>query len=261
MPTVDNARYGYPCWIDLTTTDLEKARSFYAALFTWSFQDMGPEFGNYHLISIGNDVVGGAMQYNAEFMGPDPINAWSLYFATEDVDSSIAKAVELGGKSHTPTMQVGEQGTMGEILDPSGALVGLWQPGQRKGFDRYGEHGFPGWFELHTRDFNATTTFYRALFNAEIGIEEMSDSMRYHTLRVDGRDVAGIWDIVGVLPDDYPAEWNTYLIANDVDAALEVARTHGATVLMEPEDTPYGRMATIQDPAGAIFNLNDQSEL
>lgn len=260
MPEYNEIRYGAPCWIDLTTTDLEKVKPFYGALFNWNFQDMGSEFGNYNIISVGEDVVGGAMQYNAEYMGPVPINAWSVYFATEDVESAITKAVELGGKGHTPAMQVGEQGTMGEISDPSGVVVGLWQPGQRKGFDRYGEHGFPGWFELHTRDFDAASAFYQAFLNAEIGVEEMSDSMRYHTLRVNDADVAGIWDISGVLPEEYPAQWNAYLVVDNVDASIELARTHGASVIMEPEDTPYGRMATIQDPTGAILNLNDQSE-
>lgn len=255
MPRYEETIFGTPCWIDLTTTDLEKVKPFYSALFNWTFQDMGPEFGNYNLISVGEDVVGGAMQYNAEFMGPNPINAWSLYFATEDVESSITKAVELGGEIRTPAMQVGDQGSMGEISDPSGALVGLWQPGQRKGFDRWGEHGFPGWFELHTRNYDDVGPFYSQLLEADLVTDTIGEGMRYGTLDVYDNQSAGIWDINGVMPDDYPAQWMIYLIVNDTDAAIATAREHGGSVLMEPEDTEHGRMSSLQDPAGTVFNI------
>jgi len=36
----------------------------------------------------------------------------------------------------------------------------------------------------------------------------------------------------------------------DVDAHLEVAREHGATVLSGPEDSPYGRLYRAEDPEG-----------
>lgn len=255
MPKVEKTTFGTPCWIDLTSTDLEAVKPFYKALFNWSFLEMGPEFGNYNIISVGEDVVGGSMQYNADFMGPDPINSWNLYFATPDVETSSTRAVELGGSLNTPAMQVGDQGTMGEVKDPSGALVGLWKPDNRKGFDRFGEHGFPGWFELLTHDYDSATRFYSELFGAELGSEPMGDDMRYATLNIDGEPSAGIWDINGVLPDDAPTQWNIYLIVNDTDATIETAKANGGKVLMEPEDSPYGRMSTLADPAGATFNI------
>lgn len=255
MPTYDETIFGTPCWVDLTSTDLDDVKSFYTALFNWSFQDIGEDFGHYNIISVGDDVVGGSMQYNSEFMGPVPINAWSLYFATEDAEAAITKAVDLGGKGITPPMQVGDQGTMAEVSDPTGAAIGLWQPENRKGFDRWGEHGFPGWFELHTRDFDAAGNFYSSLLNVELGTNSMEADMRYHTLDVNGNAHAGIWDITGVLPEEAPSQWNVYFIVDDTDAAIATAKQNGGSVLMEPDDTPFGRMSTIADPAGATFNI------
>ncbi len=253
MPKYDETIYGTPCWVDLTSTDLERVKPFYAALFNWSFTDTGEDFGHYNIISVGEDVVGGTMQYNPEFMGPVPIDAWSVYFATENVEDAIARAVDLGGKGYTEAMEIGDQGTSGEVTDPSGALIGLWQPNQRKGFDRWGEHGFPGWFELHTRDFEGASQFYPAFLGVEIATEPMGEGMRYGTLNVNGNATAGIWDIKGVLPEEAPSLWNVYLIVDDTDAAVETARQHGGAVMTEPEDSPYGRMSTLQDPAGASF--------
>lgn len=255
MPKHEETIMGTPCWVDLTSTDLEKTKPFYAALFGWNFDDTGPDFGHYNIISVGEDVVGGSMQYNADFMGPEPINTWSMYFATPDAIESVARAEGLGGATTTPPMQVGDQGTMAEATDPSGVAFGLWQPDQRKGFDKWGEHGFPGWFELHTREFDAASTFYSSLLGAELGSDEMSEDMRYHTLNVNGNPSAGIWDITGALPDEAPVGWNLYFIVDDTDVALATVRENGGTVLMEPEDTPHGRMSTVQDPAGAVFNI------
>ena len=234
MPAYTEVNYGAPCWVDLTSTILEDVKPFYSALFNWTFQDIGPEFGHYNLISVGNDIAGGAMQFSPEFMGPVPIDAWSLYFATEDVEATISRAVELGGKGFNQAHQVGEQGTMGELVDPSGAIVGLWRPEQRKGFDRYGEPGFPGWFELTTRDFDDVSSFYASLFNAEVGNSIDSDGIHYQEMHVGGRPSFGIWDVSDTEPEDQPARWNVYFVIEDTDAAVATAKKNGGSVVMEP---------------------------
>lgn len=43
------------------------------------------------------------------------------------------------------------------------------------------------------------------------------------------------------------------MVASDADAAVASASAAGGTILAEPFDTPYGRMAGITDPHGATF--------
>ena len=45
---------------------------------------------------------------------------------------------------------------MAVVTDPGGAAIGIWQPGLHKGFGIYDEPGTPSWFELHTRDYDAS---------------------------------------------------------------------------------------------------------
>lgn len=261
MPKYEETIFGTPCWIDLTTADIESVRPFYTAIFGWSFQDMGPEFGNYNIISVGEDVVGGAMQYSAEFMGPEPINAWSLYFATADITESIRKVEELGGNITFPPMQVGDQGTNAEATDPGGVQFGLWQPDQRRGFDRWGEHGFPGWFELQTRRYDDVGPFYSKLLEADLVTETIGEGMRYGNLNVYDQSYAGIWDINGVMSENDPESWNIYLIVDDTDIATAAARENGGTVVSEPRDSDHGRMATLKDPTGSLFNIISAGEM
>ena len=47
MPTRDGAPLGAPCWIDLLTSDLQRSQEFYRAVFGWTFESAGPEYGGY----------------------------------------------------------------------------------------------------------------------------------------------------------------------------------------------------------------------
>ncbi len=55
-----------------------------------------------------------------------------------------------------PAMDVMELGRMAVVVDVGGAVIGMWQPGLHRGFGIYDEPGTPAWFELHTRDYDAS---------------------------------------------------------------------------------------------------------
>ncbi len=261
MPKFEGPVFGAPCWVDLTVGNLDAVKPFYAALFGWEFADQGEQFGHYNMVSIGGAVVGGAMQYSAEYMGPEEINAWSTFFATENAEASLQAASEHGGQVITPAMEVPTQGTMASATDVTGANYGLWQPAARRGFDKFGEHGFPGWFELHTRDFDAAGTYYSAVLPAELTDMPMGDDARYATLNINGEPQAGIFDVAASLPEGVPNHWLVYFIVDDTDAAMETARNHGGTVLSEAVDSPQGRFAKLQDPSGATFFVISGAEM
>ncbi|MCO5217970.1 MAG: VOC family protein [Thermomicrobiales bacterium] len=260
MPKNDQIIYGAPCWVDLTNTDIEGTKSFYNALFGWDFADMGEDFGHYNIITIGEDAVGGAMQYSPEFMGPNPINAWSVYFSAPSAEEAVASAVAHGGTVMAPPMQVAEQGTNAVVFDATGAEYGIWQPDQRVGFDRWGEHGFPGWFEMQTRDLDASVAYYSSVLPVELGDEPMPEGMSYKTLNINGQPHAGIYDATTVMPESVPNYWTIYFIVNDTDTAVAIAQAHGGTLVMPAMDSPHGRMAGLTDPAGAFFFVINDDE-
>jgi predicted enzyme related to lactoylglutathione lyase len=57
------------------------------------------------------------------------------------------------------------------------------------------------------------------------------------------------------LPDDVPSHWTVYIEVADVDATAARAVELGGAVVDQPEDTPYGRLASITDHAGARIRL------
>ena len=71
----------------------------------------------------------------------------------------------------------------------------------------------------------------------------------------DAKPVAGICHARG--PNaDLPPQWLIYITVSDLDQSVQRCRDTGGKVLREPRSMgSYGRLAVIQDPAGAVAAL------
>jgi predicted enzyme related to lactoylglutathione lyase len=111
--------------VELNTTDVSKAKSFYGALFDWKLEDaeMGPGF-TYTMIGVGSGTGGGMMQQ----MMPGAPSSWLAYVLVEDIAAATAKAKSLGAKVMKDVTEVPGAGWLSIIVDPTGACLGLWKP-------------------------------------------------------------------------------------------------------------------------------------
>jgi predicted enzyme related to lactoylglutathione lyase len=97
--------------------------------------------------------------------------------------------------------------------------------------------------------------FYQDVFGWDTYVRCDTVYFRYTTLG-SGRDSrAGIMDASHFLPEGVPANWQTYFAVENTDASIKQAVDLGATVIDGPEDSPFGRLATLSDPTGAIFKI------
>ncbi len=251
MPTRDLAPEGAPCWIDLQSSDAARAKSFYGDLLGWSVQEAGPEYGGYANFASGEHLVAGCMQADPS---SGPADVWAVYLATSDVDALATRVGEHGGQTVVPPMDVMDLGRMAFFLDPGGAGIGAWQPGEHKGFGVLAEAWSPSWFELHTTSYDASVDFYRDVFGWDTHTMSDDPAFRYTTLFEGEAAAAGIMDRAGAEPAVDP-HWAVYLGVDDTDAAVEKLTGLGGSLLDGPQDTPYGRVATVSDPMGATFQL------
>jgi predicted enzyme related to lactoylglutathione lyase len=257
MPTRDTAPLGAPCWIDLITSDAERSRAFYCELFGWTAEEPAEEFGGYLSFTKDGVLVAGCM---ASQPGSEVPDVWSVYLAADDARKAVDAAAAHGGQVLVAAMDVADLGTMAVISDPGGAAVGVWQPGRHPGFGVLGESGTPSWFELHTRDYQATIAFFREVFGWDTHVVGDTPEFRYTTLKQGEDWLAGIMDASSFLPDGVPAHWSVYFGVEDTDAALAKIVGLGGSILMAAEDTPYGRLAAAADPTGAQFKLVGPNE-
>jgi predicted enzyme related to lactoylglutathione lyase len=242
---------GAPCWIDLYTSDAARAKDFYGRLLGWTTMDPGAEYGGYAIFQSDGKAIGGCM----EFMGEGVPDVWTTFLHSDDADRTVAAVREHGGQVVVEPMDVTENGRMAMVVDPGGAGVGIWQPKEVGGFEVRGEVGAPAWFELHTRAYGDSVAFYRDVFGWDAHTAGDTDEFRYTTLGEGESALAGIMDASRFLPEGEPARWHVYFEVEDADATAALAAELGGAVVDEPEDTPYGRLATLTDPTGTRFRL------
>src|SRR5262249_6722284 len=106
-------------WSELVTTDVERAKEFYGAVFGWGSETHGEGVGSYTEWKVGGRSVGGMMP-KPPMMPADVPPHWGVYFSVADTEVAVARIQELGGSSTMPPFDV-EPGRMAVATDPSGA--------------------------------------------------------------------------------------------------------------------------------------------
>lgn len=260
MTTRTNHPQGVPCWVDLWTSDVEGSRRFYGELFGWDSEPPNPDYGGYFSFLRNGERIAGAMgdmgTPDGEFFMPAN-DTWKPYLAVDDIAVSVERSRAAGAEVFGGPHAVGDLGHQAVLSDPTGGHLGLWQAGTHPGFTTLDEPGAPSWFELHTRDHARAVAFYHDVFGIETETVSDTDEFRYTTLNGPSGcgQVAGIMDSTSWLPDDVPAFWTVYWCTDDVDASVVAVTSLGGSVVTAAEDTPYGRVVAVADPAGAIVRL------
>lgn len=111
--------------VELQTSDLAGARTFYSQLFDWELEDLpAPEDGiPYIMIKVGEGTGGGMMSIPVPGIAPH----WQAYVAVDDIKASTEKARALGATIKQDVMSIGEHGWISVLADPAGAVFALWQ--------------------------------------------------------------------------------------------------------------------------------------
>jgi len=123
----DEPAVGEASWIELMTTDLEAAKTFYQQLFGWQpgeAHDMGP-IGTYQLFNRGSRMMGGMMKKPADMAQVPP--HWAIYFRVDDVNAAAERVKANGGQVLNGPMEVPGGDWIVNALDPQGAAFSLHQ--------------------------------------------------------------------------------------------------------------------------------------
>ena len=120
---------------EMPAEDRKRMAEFYTKVFGWKTQQLGPEMGEYVLVTTtetdekgmvktpGN-INGGFFQKTKE-MGPIYT---SVVIAVENLKESIEKVKKTGGKVLDKPMEIPGVGSYVSFLDTEGNRVGMLQP-------------------------------------------------------------------------------------------------------------------------------------
>jgi uncharacterized protein len=254
MPEVDKHKPGAFCWIELSSTDQNAAKTFYTSLFGWESQDfpIGPD-DVYTMFALKSRVCAAVFQQREDENAMGIPSHWNLYIGVESADDAARRAVELGGKVLAPAFDVDVHGRMAVLQDPTGAVFSVWQPKQHIGIGIKDEPNSLCWADLNSPDPQAAGAFYSKLFSWEL--DPGQDNSGYLHIKNAGDYIGGILPLSQQTPNA-PPHWMIYLQVSDCDAATAKAKGLGARVYMEPMTLEkVGRFSVIADPTGAVSSL------
>jgi predicted enzyme related to lactoylglutathione lyase len=124
MSEANGSNAGQVCWQDLTVSNAEEVRQFYCAVVGWKSEtvDMGA-YSDFSMLTPGDGkCVAGVC--HARGMNANLPPQWLMYITVADLDGSILRCTELGGKVIHGPRPMGSQ-RMCVIQDPAGAVVAL----------------------------------------------------------------------------------------------------------------------------------------
>ncbi|MGP7959219.1 VOC family protein [Sanguibacter sp. A247] len=250
-------RPGVVAWIDISTTDFDATRPFYESVLGWRIVDAGEESDHYQLVYVGDRLVAGLMPVTPESdtMIPGARNTWTVTLAVTDIEAAVARARAEGATIHHEPMTLPDGPVLAFIADPSGVDVGLMQiaEGSTQTFDGT-TAGSPAWAELWSNDYARARDFYTRVVGWDLNDDMVSDTFRYARHMSDGEPALALVD--ATLEDSVDGgRWHVYFKVDDVDEALARVTAAGGTAVSGVDDTPFGRLAVVTDPTGAIFRL------
>lgn len=239
----------YFCWVDVETPDPDAAKDFYATTFGWEFES--PEStGDYHVAALFNNAVCG-LSYSSS-----PTAHWNSYIKVDNAQRSSTTGEEIGASVQQAVNDIGDLASVAELTDPTGAVFRLWQANQLAGAGIVNQPQTWIWNHLFTRDLESTEHFYADLFGWTSETESLVTGDQTY-FRLGDRLIAGMMQMS---PKYFSAEsepyWGVCFRVYDCDATVDLARSAGGEVLIEPQNVPnVGRLATILDPQGGKFQV------
>jgi predicted enzyme related to lactoylglutathione lyase len=249
--------HGRFLWYELTTTDTEAAKAFYARVVGWGTQDASTPGMTYSLFTVGEDSVSGLtdLPAAARTMGVKP--HWIGYVGVDDVDATAERVKRLGGAVYVPPTDVPNISRFSVVADPQMATLALlkWlKPGQQQPAES-GKPGRVGWHELLAADWAKAFAFYRELFGWQKVVTEIDAMGRYQLFSAGGQTIGGMFTKPPMMPMPF---WLYYFNIGDIDAAAERVQAGGGRVLEGPVAVPGGgRVVRCTDPQGAMFALTE----
>src|SRR3954452_18821796 len=248
--------HGTFSWVENATTDQERAKSFYGALFGWDYDDSPIGDGIYYsMAKLGESYVGAIspQQQDERPMGVPP--HWNSYITVDDVDAASARVEELGGTLHAPPFDVMDVGRMSALSDPTGAVAYLWQAKRRVGADLVNTPGAFCWNELATRDPDTAQRFWSGLLGWDFDRIDAAP-IDIWTNRNGGRGNGSLRRMGDETPPDVPSHWLVYFGVDSIDAAAQAAdQAGGATVLPKTSGGRRKSARALRDPLGAVFSV------
>ncbi len=113
-------------WLEIATTNLERAKIFYEKVFGLEFQFINMPGSKMYVFGAGDLNAAGAAGCLMQSEDYKPsTDGTVVYFSCEDVSVELERVEQAGGKIIVPKTDIGEFGFFAHIIDTEGNKIGL----------------------------------------------------------------------------------------------------------------------------------------
>ncbi|MGI5451836.1 VOC family protein [Streptomyces sp. CA-249302] len=241
--------FGAPCWVSLTSRDLDATEEFYRAVLGWQWRS-GKLGDRFRIAMVGGTPVAGIAGLASMWQ---MAVAWTPYFAVPSADEAAARAQERGGTAAVGPLSF-PPGRAALLADRDGATFGVWEGELFADWEKW-QRAAPTFIRLHTRDAFDAAIFYGEVLDWASGRPGCCE-VRYEggevVLRSQGVVVARIESgALGAAPDPtIRPHWQIHFTVEDVTACVRAAEKLGGSVLSKGGDE-----AVLRDADGAQFTV------
>lgn len=237
-------------WVELFTPDPDDAKRFYGELFGWQTDAS-------EVATLDGMAVAGIKEQPERQREAGVPPQWFNYVTVASADETTARVDELGGQVHAGPTDVDGIARVAIVGDPTGAMLGLWEPLGSIGAERVNEVGCLTSNELGTDDAAAASAFYEGLFGWSISQVGGDEGPPYwliaHDGAMEGRN-GGIRQH-GPGEEDLSPSWGPYFTTASIEDTLERAGELGGGTVTGATEIPAGRFAVLRDPQGGGFSI------
>ncbi len=122
--------------------------------------------------------------------------------------------------------------------------------------DNSKRHGAFSLNELLTTNLTSAKDFYGKLLDWTFTETKDIYGKPYISIHNEDLFIGGMMLKKGIVPDDVPCFWDTYVAVADVEKSATRVKELGGKIVVPPTDIPkVGRFCVINDPQGASLNL------
>jgi uncharacterized protein len=143
-------------------------------------------------------------------------------------------------------MDVLTAGRMAVYLDPVGAPIAVWQPGDHPGAQLTDDTNAWSWSELLSRDVETSAVFYQSVFGWGLRRDA-----HYNEWQHEGRSIGGLMAMPDMAPAGVMSFWTPYIAVEDVSGTADRATQLGGGIRVPAQDAADVRFAVIEDLHGA----------
>lgn len=236
---------------DIAVPEHQSELSFYSRILT---SGKTPLWRDDLMNNFGTPVIGlGARTPEYEFL---PLQ-WMPHFQVADVASSVANAIEMGGKELMYSKTNEGQSQWAVLADPDGAAFGIIPvvPAESDNSQQREHFGCISWLSLMVPDALSSRNFYQKVIGwkaKSVETEESGEQVpKFEMYNDNGSAAAEILQIQSE-QNSIPPVWLIHLPVDDLVESLQLVDEYGGEVIRENAGENY---AIVRDPIGVYLAL------